>query len=94
MDDQTRRNLSESLVTTSEDLAELAGDVMTATLDDPETADRLAAIAGRCGDDCREAGTILRNSIASRRVAALPPRRIPPDRPGVHRTPPDGRSAS
>jgi hypothetical protein len=89
LDDQSRLNLSESLRSTAEDVAELARDVMTAKLDDPETANRLSAIAERCGDDCREADAILRNSIAARRVAALPPRRIPPDRPGAHRTPPD-----
>jgi hypothetical protein len=93
VDGLTRRNLSESLATTAHDLAELAADVVTAKLDDPETADRLAATAERCGDDCREGGGILRNSITSRRVAALPPRRIQADRPGVHRTPPDGRAS-
>jgi hypothetical protein len=90
VDGISRLNLSESLRSTAGDLAGLARDVMTAKLDDPETADRLADMAERCGDDCREAGGILRNSVASRRVSALPPRRIPPDRPGVHRTPPGG----
>ena len=89
MDDLTRRNLSESLATTAEDLAELARDVMTARLEDPPTADRLAAVAERCGDDCREAGRIVRHSGAARRAAALPPRRIPRDAPSVHRTPRD-----
>jgi hypothetical protein len=82
-------NLSESLATTAGDLAELARDVMTAKLEDPQTSDRLAAVAERCGDDCREAGRIVRNSCAARRVAALPPLRIPRDAPSVRRTPPD-----
>ena len=89
MDDQSRRNLAESLATTAEDLAELARDVMTASMDDRETADRLAAIAERCGDDCREAGQIIRNTVVRSVVAALPPRRIPADRPGTRRTPKD-----
>jgi hypothetical protein len=89
MDELTRRNLSDSLVTAAENLAGLARDVMTAKLEDPGMADQLAALAERCGDDCREAGRIVRNSVAARRVAVLPPRRIPRDAPGVHRTPRD-----
>jgi hypothetical protein len=88
MDDPTRLNLSESLRSTAIDLNE-AAEVVPNLGDDPEEIRIQAEILDRIGDDAREAAAILRNSVAARRVAALPPRRIPPDRPGTHRTPHD-----
>jgi hypothetical protein len=88
MDDQTRLNLSESLRSTAIDLSDAAG-VVARLGDDEEETKIQAGILDRVAEDAREGAAILRNSLAPRRLAALPPRRIPRDPPGVHRTPPD-----
>jgi hypothetical protein len=88
MDDQTRLNLSESLRSTAIDLTEAAG-VLARLSGDEEEIKLQAEILDRIVDDAREGAAILRNSLVPRRLAALPPRRIPRDPPGVHRTPPD-----
>jgi len=86
--------LSESLRSTAIDLGEAANAVATLGSDQEEIK-RQAEILDRIADDAREGASILRNTITRQRadVPALPPRRIPPDRPGTTgRIPPDRAS--
>jgi hypothetical protein len=87
MDGKSRRNLSESLRSTAADLTGVADRLPSLTSDDD--LKRHAEILDRAADDARQAASILRHSILRSHVPALPPRRIPPDRIGTHRIPPD-----